>query len=52
MIRFVEIGSDEKPKKAGPAVEAKPVAPDLATASPKPVKRAKKASGLSKAANR
>jgi hypothetical protein len=54
MIRFVEIGSDEKPKKGSAAVEAKAAAPvaDLATSSPKPAKRAKKPSSLSKAAKR
>ncbi|WP_158806936.1 hypothetical protein [Beijerinckia sp. L45] len=53
MIRFVEIGSDEKPKKASASAEAKP-APlqELATSNPKPAKRVKKPSSLSKAAKR
>jgi hypothetical protein len=51
MIRFVDIASDEKPKKGGAAVEVKAApAPDVAGSAAKPAKRAKKPPGASQSA--
>ena len=48
MIRFVDIASDEKPKKGGAAVEVKAApAQDPDASAPKAAKRAKKSTGAS-----
>jgi hypothetical protein len=48
MIRFVDIASDEKPKKGGAAVEAKAApAQDLAASPAKRAKRVNKPTGAS-----
>jgi hypothetical protein len=50
MIRFVDIGSAEKPKKTAAAGDVgATAASEVATSNPKPAKRIKKPSSLSKA---